>query len=77
MIIKFATSKKDFIYKRVQKLVCIGNETTIGYLDDKNEYREESGPTPLEIAIINLGDNDVLTLASKEEELTLEKEETK
>lgn len=68
MIIKFATSKKDFIYKRVQKLVCIGNETTIGYLDDKNVYREESGPTPLEIAIIGLGDSDVLTLVSKEAE---------
>ena len=68
MIIKFATSKKDFIYKRVQKLVCIGNETTIGYLDDKNEYHEESGPTPLEIAIVNLGDSDMLTLVSKEAE---------
>lgn len=77
MIIKFTTSKKVFTYERVQKLVCIGNETTIGYLDDKNEYHEEFGPTPLEITIISLGDNDVLTLASKEEELTLEKEETK
>lgn len=70
MIIKFTTSKKDFIYKRVQKLVCIGNETTIGYLDDKNEYHEEFGPTPLEIAIVNLGDSgDVLTLVSKEAEI--------
>ena len=61
---------KTFVFAKVIKLVVIGNETTIGYFDEANEYHEETAETPQNIRFNNIGEYAekeqlVLTLASK------------
>ena len=65
--------ERTYCFCNVTKLVVIGNKTTIGYYDNNHEYHEETGSTPIDITIINIGEyaekeQIVLTLAAKKED---------